>query len=243
VSQGDTLTYTLAVTNNGPASATTVTVADTLPSAVTYISVSTTTGTCSEAGGSVTCLLGTMANGGAAATTIVAIAGTPGVVSNTATVTADQTDPNPANNSSTQSETIAAPTSIQLQSFAAQSGTDRNGAERVLLTWKTGGEANNLGFNVYRELNGNRVRLNASLVAGSALWMSGALPKHSGKSYNWIDPYASSAGRESCSEDSCQARRLVFGGAARPGESRARSEGGSSVAALVCRGRRATHSG
>ena len=201
VSQGDTLTYTLAVTNNGPASATTVTVADTLPSAVTYISVSTTTGTCSEAGGSVTCLLGTMANGGTAAITVVAIAGTPGLVSNTATVTADQTDPNPANNSSTQSETIAAPTSIQLQSFAAQSGTDRNGAERVLLTWKTGGEANNLGFNVYRELNGNRVRLNASLVAGSALWMSGALPKHSGKSYNWIDPYASSAGAEYWLED------------------------------------------
>jgi uncharacterized repeat protein (TIGR01451 family) len=201
VSQGDTLTYTLAVTNNGPASATTVTVADSLPTAVTYISVSTTTGTCSEAGGSVTCLLGTMANGGTATITIVAIAGTPGVVSNTATVTADQTDPMPANNSSTQSETIAAPTSIQLQSFAAQSGTDRNGADRVLLTWKTGGEANNLGFNVYRELNGNRVRLNASLVAGSALWMSGALPKHSGRSYNWIDPYASSAGAEYWLED------------------------------------------
>jgi uncharacterized repeat protein (TIGR01451 family) len=201
VSQGDTLTYTLAVTNNGPASATTVTVADTLPTAVTYIAVTTTTGTCSEAGGSVTCLLGTMANGGTATITIVAIAGTPGIVSNTATVTADQTDPNTANNSSTQSETIAAATSIQLQAFAARSGTDRNGADRVLLTWKTGGEANNLGFNVYRELNGNRVRLNASLVAGSALWMSGALPKHSGKSYNWIDPYAGSAGAEYWLED------------------------------------------
>ena len=36
---------------------------------------------------------------------------TPGIVSNTATVTADQTDPNLANNSSTQTETITAPTS------------------------------------------------------------------------------------------------------------------------------------
>ncbi|MFZ0956631.1 MAG: C25 family cysteine peptidase [Candidatus Sulfotelmatobacter sp.] len=201
VSQGETLTYTLVVTNNGPASATTVTVADTLPTAVTYLSVTTTTGTCSEAGGAVTCLLGTMANAGTATITILTIAGTPGVVSNTATVTADQTDPNIANNSSTQTETIAAPTSIQLQAFVARSGTDRNGANRVLLTWKTGGEANNLGFNVYRELSGNRVRLNPSLIAGSALWMSGALPKHSGKSYNWIDPYASSAGAEYWLED------------------------------------------
>jgi uncharacterized repeat protein (TIGR01451 family) len=201
VSQGETLTYTLVVTNNGPASATNVTVADTLPTSVTYSSVITTTGTCSEAGGSVTCLLGTMANAGTATIAIVTNAGTPGVVSNTATVTADQTDPNPANNSSTQTETITAPTSIQLQAFAARSGTDRNGANRVLLTWKTGGEANNLGFNIYRELNGNRVRLNPSLIAGSALWMSGALPKHSGKSYHWIDPYASSAGAEYWLED------------------------------------------
>jgi uncharacterized repeat protein (TIGR01451 family) len=201
VSQGETVTYTLAVTNNGPASATTVTVADTLPTAVTYISLTTTTGTCSEAGGTVTCLLGTMANAGTATITIAAIAGTPGIVSNTATVTADQTDPNTANNSSTQTETIAAPTSIQLQAFAARSGPAKNGANRVLLTWKTGGEAQNLGFNVYRELNGNRVRLNASLIAGSALWMSGALPKHSGKSYNWIDPYASNTGAEYWLED------------------------------------------
>jgi uncharacterized repeat protein (TIGR01451 family) len=201
VSQGETLTYTLVVTNNGPASATTVTVADSLPTAVTYLSVTTTTGACSEAGGTVTCLLGTIANAGTATITILTVAGTPGIVSNTATVTADQTDPNTANNSSTQTETIAAPTSIQLQAFTARSGTDRNGANRVLLTWKTGGEANNLGFNIYRELNGNRVRLNPSLIAGSALWMSGALPKHSGKSYNWIDPYASTAGAEYWLED------------------------------------------
>ncbi|HEY6337463.1 MAG TPA: C25 family cysteine peptidase [Candidatus Sulfotelmatobacter sp.] len=188
VSQGDTITYTLAVTNNGPASATNVTVVDTLPTEVTYLSVTTTAGTCSEAGGTVTCLLGTMANGGTATVTVLTIAGVPGVVSNTATVSADQTDPNPVNNSSTQTETITAATSIQLQSFAARVSTDKDGSNRVLLMWKTGGEANNLGFNVYREVDGNRVRLNPSLIAGSALWMSGALPKHAGKTYNWIDP-------------------------------------------------------
>jgi len=201
VSQGDNLTYTLAVTNNGPASATNVTVMDTLPTAVTYVSATTTAGTCSEAGGTVTCLLGTMANAGTATVTILTVAGTPGTASNTATVSADQTDPNPGNNSSTQTETIAAPTSVQLQSFSGRFVADKNGANRAMLTWKTGGEAHNLGFNVYRELNGNRVRLNPSLIAGSALWMSGALPKHSGKSYHWIDPYAGSAGAAYWLED------------------------------------------
>ena len=162
VSQGDPLTYTLAITNNGPASATNVTVTDPLPSAVTYLQASSTTGTCSEAGGTVTCLLGTMANAATATVTIVTLTATPGAVSNTATVSADQTDPVQSNNSSTQTETITAPTRIQLQSFAARMFHDKTGASRVALFWKTGGEAHNLGFNVYREQNGQRVQLNPS---------------------------------------------------------------------------------
>jgi uncharacterized repeat protein (TIGR01451 family) len=201
VTEGTPLTYSLAVTNNGPASATNVTVTDTLPSVMTYLSSTTTQGSCSEAGATVTCLLGTMANGDSATITILAIPGAPGIVSNTAAVTADQTDPDPSNNSSTQSETITAPTAVTLQSFLARSGRDKNGANRVILTWKTGGEAHNLGFNVYREMNGNRVRVNPSLIAGSALLMSGALPKHAGRSYAWIDPSVATAGASYWLED------------------------------------------
>jgi len=188
VTEGTPLTYTLVVTNNGPASATTVTVTDTLPSVLTYLSSTTNVGSCSEAGGTVTCQLGTMANAGTATISILTMPGQPGVVLNTAMVMADQADPNQANNSSTWPETITAPTRITLQSFSAHSGLDKNGANRVILTWKTGGEAHNLGFNVYREDGGNRVRMNSSVIAGSALLMSGALPKHAGRSYSWIDP-------------------------------------------------------
>jgi len=187
VPEGDTLTYTLAVTNNGPASATNVVVTDPLPSAVTYLQVTTTTGTCSEAGGTVTCLLGTMANGATATITILTLAGTPGPAVNTASVTADQVDPNLNNNSSTQTETITASTKITLQSFAAHLGQDQSGARKVTLFWKTGGERHNLGFNIYREENGERVRVNSSLIAGSALLMTGGQPKHAAKTYTWID--------------------------------------------------------
>jgi uncharacterized repeat protein (TIGR01451 family) len=193
VLEGDILTYTLAVTNNGPASATTVIVTDTLPSVMTYLASTTTTGTCSEAGGSVTCQLGTIANAGTATITITVVAGTPGVVSNTATVTADQIDPTPANNSSTQTETIVAPTSIMLTAFSARIVTDKTGAAHTMLSWKSGGETHNLGFNIYREQNGSQVRINSSLIAGSALLMSGALPKHSAKGYSWIDSTIDSA--------------------------------------------------
>jgi uncharacterized repeat protein (TIGR01451 family) len=201
VTEGTPLTYTLTVSNNGPASATNVTVTDSLPSVVTYLSSTTTQGSCSEAGGTVTCLLATMANAQTATISILTIPQQPGVVSNTATVTADQTDPNPANNSSTQTETITAPTKVTLQSFSAHSGTDDNGASRVLLAWKSGGEAHNLGFNLYRGQAGNLVRVNSSLIAGSALLMSGALPKHAGRSYVFIDPAPAVAGAAYWLED------------------------------------------
>jgi len=201
VTEGTLLTYTLTVTNNGPASATNVTATDTLPSVLTYLSATPSQGSCSEAAGTVTCLLGTMANAGTATITILSVPGQPGIVSNTATVSADQTDTSTANNSSTQTETITAPTRVALQSFKAFAGTDKFGANRVVLAWKTGGEAHNLGFNVYRELNGSRVRMNPSVIAGSALQMGGALPRHAGRSYVWMDPSAGTAGASYWLED------------------------------------------
>ncbi|HEX3820228.1 MAG TPA: C25 family cysteine peptidase [Candidatus Sulfotelmatobacter sp.] len=202
VTEGTPLVYTLTVTNNGPASATTVTVQDTLPSTVTYLPPSTSTqGTCSEAGGVVTCQIGTMANGATVTVTILTQPGQPGMISNTATVTADQTDPNPSNNSSTWIETVVAPTLVTLKSFSAHFGVDKNGANRAVLIWKTSGESHNLGFNVYREQDGNKVRMNPSPIAGSALLMSGALSRHAGRSYAWIDPSAPIAGGSYWLED------------------------------------------
>ncbi len=201
VTEGTPLTYSLAVTNNGPATATNVTVTDTLPSVMVYLSSTTTQGSCSEAGGTVTCLLGTMANAGTATITILVIPDSPGIYSNTATVTASQNDPNLTNNTSTQTETVTSPTRITLQSFSAHLATGKSGLNRIVLTWKTGGEAHNLGFNLYREQNGNRVRVNPSMIAGSALLMSGALPKHSGRRYAWLDPSAEVEGASYWLED------------------------------------------
>ena len=189
VSQGDTLTYTLTVNNGGPNTATNVTLTDPLPSGVTYASVSTTAGTCSQASGTVTCLLGTMSNGGFATVTLLAAAGAPNTVTNTASVTADQNDPNTSNNSSSVTTAIASPTKVTLRWFkAGYSGSD------VVLQWRTGGEAHNLGFNVYREQNGERIRLNPALIAGSALRMRDASSAHSAKTYAWVDHQPASAG-------------------------------------------------
>ena len=45
----------------------------------------------------------------------------------------------------------------------------------------------NLGFNVYREFDGQRVRINSSLIAGTALMVGKDVSVQAGYTYNWID--------------------------------------------------------
>ena len=60
VLEGEQITYTLTVHNSGPQSATGVALTDTLPAGVTFDSVTSDQGTCSEASGIVECALGTI---------------------------------------------------------------------------------------------------------------------------------------------------------------------------------------
>jgi uncharacterized repeat protein (TIGR01451 family) len=103
---GNTVTYTLAVRNNGILDATGVNVTDNLPAGLTYQSATPSQGSCSEAGGAISCALGSLANGADATIDVAATADTPGTVSNTAGVQADQPDGNTQNNSATESTTI-----------------------------------------------------------------------------------------------------------------------------------------
>ncbi len=195
------LNYTLRVTNNGPAVATGVTVSDPLPTEVTFTNVTTTQGTCAQASGTVSCTLGNLSVGavvlisinvnastfsGSGGTVCNTVNGIPYSVCNTATVatTPASLDPNLSNNTSTANSTIQAVTAVQLSSFRAQV-RPRGG---VLLEWHTKEEIRNLGFNVYREDEQGRHRVNPSIIAGAALFVRGAQPQHGAKTYYWIDP-------------------------------------------------------
>ncbi|HZS44205.1 MAG TPA: C25 family cysteine peptidase [Blastocatellia bacterium] len=77
------------------------------------------------------------------------------------------------------------PTAVNLDSFTATAG-----AGGTALEWRTGFEVNSLGFNIYRQVNGQRVQVNPSLIAGSALMVGSDVRLQSGYTYNWTDDVA-----------------------------------------------------
>ncbi|MGH3080721.1 MAG: DUF11 domain-containing protein, partial [Gaiellaceae bacterium] len=102
------LTYTIVVGNNGPDAATQVTLADPLPVGTTFVSVSTTQGSCTG-GAIINCNLGTIAKGQTVTITLVVTANQAGVLTNTVTVVGNEPESNPANNRDTEQTRVLAP--------------------------------------------------------------------------------------------------------------------------------------
>jgi hypothetical protein len=82
-------------------------------------------------------------------------------------------------------------TAVTVSSLAAR--TDGKG---VLISWKTGHEVNNLGFHVYREESGHRIRLTREPLAGGALTV-GNTHVDAGHSYSFTDTGARGMGHGS----------------------------------------------
>ena len=77
------------------------------------------------------------------------------------------------------------PTAVDFDSATVTNVTNSN-----IIQWKTGLEVNNLGFNVYRQTGGERVKINPSLIAGTALMVGADVAVKSGYSYSWTDEFS-----------------------------------------------------
>ena len=105
---GGVFTYTIRVDNNGPDTSTGISFANTLPPGSTFVGVATTQGTCNPpVAGVVNCDLGTLTFLANATVTIQVILPTPGVYTNTVSVTAATPDPNTSNNLNVAESTTA----------------------------------------------------------------------------------------------------------------------------------------
>src|SRR5262249_37050420 len=101
---GDTITFTVTLTNLGPGTATNVVATDVLPAGLTFITATPSQGTYSTGGGTWT--VGTVVPGTPQTLTLQALVASSALLTNTAPVAqADQLDPNTANN--TASATVA----------------------------------------------------------------------------------------------------------------------------------------
>lgn len=115
---GQNGTYTLTVTNNGlsPAAGA-LTVTDTLPTGLTFVSGTGTRWTCSASGQTVTCTnpdgLASGASSTINLTVAVGVAAAPSVT-NTANVTSPTSDPTPANNTTNDPTTVAGSADLSL---------------------------------------------------------------------------------------------------------------------------------
>lgn len=112
VAQGHSISYMLTVANNDTqATATNLTLTDTLPTGVNFVSATAAGGTCSNSSGTVTCTLTSLAPQATWQPSINVDATATGSLSDKASVTADQSDPNTANNSASVITTVTATSS------------------------------------------------------------------------------------------------------------------------------------
>ncbi len=81
-----------------------------------------------------------------------------------------------------------APTAAKFNNDAARAAASATRyGDGVSVTWRSGFEVDNLGFNVYRDENGKRLRVNSQLIAGSALMVGAGTSLGAGRSYAWFD--------------------------------------------------------
>jgi uncharacterized repeat protein (TIGR01451 family) len=114
---GTVQTYTIRVKNDGPSDATAVTLSDPAVNGLNIRTATTTVGTCSVAGGGLTCPIGNLAAGTTAIVTVTADVAPDrpaGPMAGTASVTTGITDPDSDNDSATATVTVTTSADLSL---------------------------------------------------------------------------------------------------------------------------------
>ncbi len=111
---GTLVTFTINVINNGQSPSAGTLVVDTLPAGLTFISGTAPGGAVNATNGIVTAPIGDLLSGGTAIVTIVAMTGPAGTFSDSAVVSSNFNDPNPANNIGSASVTVAPVTNVSV---------------------------------------------------------------------------------------------------------------------------------
>ena len=120
---GQNLMYSAIVVNEGPANATGVVFTDTLPAGVTFVSATSTGGSCSTAGQTATCNVGALVKAASVQVTIVVTPTGVGTIDNTMKVLANEADGSATNNSAEQTSTVKAVYTLNVVKSGTGTGT------------------------------------------------------------------------------------------------------------------------
>jgi uncharacterized repeat protein (TIGR01451 family) len=141
---GSNITYAVTVTNQGPDTASGVTLTDVLPAGATFVTVAASQGTASQNSGVVTALLGNLAAGASALVNITVSPTMSGTLSNSAAVTSSALDPNPNDNTSSELTRVNDPsTNVADLTISAPLGTTTIGYVGIGISYVL--QVNNLG--------------------------------------------------------------------------------------------------
>jgi uncharacterized repeat protein (TIGR01451 family) len=155
------ITYILSVQNPGPNTSTGVLLTNFLPTGATFISATSSQGTCTQSFGVVTCNLGSLGALSAATVTIVVtpiVAGLP--LTNSVTVTRNEADPNPSNNS-----VVSVVIPSLAVSLALSQATDYS-----LTSWRSGGD-NIWGSETNTTHDGTDAAQSGSVIDSQQSWV------------------------------------------------------------------------
>lgn len=119
---GNILTYQITVTNEGPNTAGSVVITDTLPATTTFSSAAVSQGSSTNESGTVICSLGSISNGATATATIQVVTGAAGTIVNAATVTTTSADLFPAESMAVNSTIVVTPPPSYLQATNTAAG-------------------------------------------------------------------------------------------------------------------------
>ncbi len=159
--------YTLTASNAGPNDATGVTITDSLPAGLDFLDASPG---CENNAGTVTCDVGTIASGGNASVTIAVlttsiVAGTS--VTNGATVSANEPDPNPGDNQATVSINVKPLVDLELTKVASNPSANAGGSVSYTLTLVNNGPSPATGVTITDPLASALTFVAASASQGS----------------------------------------------------------------------------
>jgi uncharacterized repeat protein (TIGR01451 family) len=125
------LTYTVQAINSGPEDATNVTLKNTLPAGMNFVSANISQSSCAQASLVVTCTLSKFVSGDSATLTMVVVPSAPGTATDSASISGPESDPLTGNNDATHPTKVDPMFTLALTKGGAGTGTVSDNANNL----------------------------------------------------------------------------------------------------------------